>query len=157
MIRLRSRPFCTIMSGFGFRMTLRLSLRSRRSWRCSVHGSVHSTLSCGRVWRSLGPRVWPRSSLFARLVHNLTVLVSTVVSVWATELFRIWRPNLPFPRANHLCGCLHLISFRKRPTCSRNTRRHGRRSHTFAWTKRRMSESVYMYSYGVYIYIYMIV
>ena len=74
MIRRRSRPSCTIMSGFGFRMTLHWSSQLLLSRRCSELGSVLLMPSCGQVLRSLGPDACPRSSLFARLVRVLTVL-----------------------------------------------------------------------------------
>ena len=132
MIRWRSRPFCTIMNGFGFRMTLLWSSQFHLSRRCSVLGSVLSMLSSRQVLRCLGPGTCPRSGPFARLVRVLTVLDSTGVSSCRRWLCRTFLPNSLFPRAYRHCGCLHLISYQQRSTRSRNTRRRAHRSHTRA-------------------------
>ncbi len=133
MIRWRSWPFCTIMSGFGFRMTLLWSSQFHLSRRCSVLGSVLSMLSSRQVSRCLGPGTCPKSGPFARLVRVLTVLDSMGVSSCRRWLCRTFLPNSLFPCACRRCGCLHLISFQQRSTRSRNTRRRAHRSHTRAW------------------------
>ena len=133
MIRRRSRPFCTIMSGFGFRMTLLWSSQFHLSRRCSVLGSVLSMLSSRQVSRCLGPGTCPKSGPFAHSVRVLTVLGSMGVSSCRRWLCRTFLPNSLFRRVFRQCGCLHLISFQQRSTRSRNTRQRAHRSHTRAW------------------------
>ena len=78
---------------------------------CFGRGSEALTLSCSQVCRSPGPHICPRSSLFARLVPGLSLLVSTVVSPALLSCCVIWRPNLPLSRGFPHCGCLHFNSF----------------------------------------------
>ena len=132
MIRRRSRPFCTIMSGFGFRMTLLWSSQFHLSRRCSVLGRELSMPSSRQVSRYLGPGTCLRSGPFALLVRVLTVLGSMGVSSCHRRLCRTFPPNLLFPRVSRQRGCLHLISFLQRSTRSRNARRRAHRSHTLA-------------------------
>ena len=124
--------FCTIMSGFGFRMTLLWSSQFHLSRRCSVLGRELSMPSSRRVSRYLGPGTCLRSGPFALLVRVLTVLGSMGVSSCRRWLCRTFPPNLLFPRVSRQRGCLHLISFLQRSTRSRNTRRRAHRSHTLA-------------------------